>query len=278
MRPQRGPREPPAAPPSPGPSGALSRARAAGVRGWAQAIVSRLTAAALSAAAPLAAAAHPGTDPSGLFEEPEPPPPELEPPPPAPPSAAPIPPVDARRAPPLRLHHQARAATATIVVFEAGELRPAALTELRAFLHDPRTGVDRPIHWRLATLLVAVQARFPAHQLVVVSGVRDGRGGHRPANHGRGRALDFRVEGVPNRVLFDMLRASFADVGVGYYPNSTFVHLDVRERATVWVDYSGPGETPCYDLRPLAALRDGTAERLSYEQAVAAGCRGGPSR
>jgi hypothetical protein len=33
-------------------------------------------------------------------------------------------------------------------------------------------------------------------------------------------------------------------VGVGYYPNSSFVHLDVRETNTYWVDYAGPGEAP----------------------------------
>jgi hypothetical protein len=51
--------------------------------------------------------------------------------------------------------------------------------------------------------------------------------------------------GVPNSALRDYLR-TLRDVGVGYYPNSTFVHLDVRERSASWVDYAGPGESPRY--------------------------------
>jgi len=31
---------------------------------------------------------------------------------------------------------------------------------------------------------------------------------------------------------------------VGYYPNSSFVHLDVRDTNSYWVDYAGPGEAP----------------------------------
>jgi hypothetical protein len=33
-------------------------------------------------------------------------------------------------------------------------------------------------------------------------------------------------------------------VGVGFYPNSSFIHLDVRGCAMQWVDYAGPGEAP----------------------------------
>jgi len=41
-------------------------------------------------------------------------------------------------------------------------------------------------------------------------------------------------------------------VGVGYYPNSSFVHLDVRDVPTYWIDYSGPGQAPRYAHRRKA--------------------------
>jgi hypothetical protein len=31
---------------------------------------------------------------------------------------------------------------------------------------------------------------------------------------------------------------------VGYYPNSSFLHLDVRGYNSYWIDYAGPGEAP----------------------------------
>jgi uncharacterized protein YcbK (DUF882 family) len=156
-------------------------------------------------------------------------------------------------------------------------MRHEALAELREALFDPKTGIDHPIHWRLATLLVAVQAHFPGSHIEVVSGYRNVSKHTDRSNHTRGRAIDMRVivdgKRTENRRMFELLRASFAEVGVGYYPNGTFVHLDVRDKATIWVDYSGAGEVPCYSRAPQKDLRDGTAERTSYEQALASGCR-----
>lgn len=183
-----------------------------------------------------------------------------------------IEPVVAHEAPALRILRRGK--THEIAMFDAdGNLRHDALAELRALMTDPRSGVDHPTHWRLATLLVAVQAHFPDATVEIVSGYRHVSRHTDRSNHTRGRAADFRVSGVDNRRLFELLRASFAEVGVGYYPNGTFVHLDVRDKATIWVDYSGSDETPCYSRAPARELADGTAERTSYSQAIAAGCR-----
>ena len=190
------------------------------------------------------------------------------------PAPPPIPQVEATQAPPLRLKHLRTKARLELMLFDAqGRLRRSALAELRAFLTDPRTSIDHPIHWRLATLLVATAAAYPGKHLEVVSGYRHKNKHHKRSKHTRGRAIDFRVEGVPNRVLFERVRKSFADVGVGYYPNSTFIHLDVRERSAIWVDYSGPGQTPCYSRTPHQDLASGFADRQSYEAAQASGCR-----
>jgi hypothetical protein len=50
---------------------------------------------------------------------------------------------------------------------------------------------------------------------------------------------------VPNEVLRDHCR-TYKNVGVGYYPNSLFVHFDTRAKSTFWVDLSKPGEAPKY--------------------------------
>jgi len=193
---------------------------------------------------------------------------------PAPPPPSMIRPIHAAEAPAVELVHLRKATRHTLVLFDAeGHLQAAALQELREFLADPRTQIDHPIHWRLAALLVAVAAHYPGRPIEVVSGYRHHNRHHDRSRHTRGHAIDFRVPGVPNRTLFETLRASFADVGVGYYPNSTFVHLDVRDRNTIWVDYSGPGQVPCYSQTPARDLEQGVAESMTYAQAQALGCR-----
>lgn len=183
-----------------------------------------------------------------------------------------IAPVDPKSAPPLVLLRRGK--LHEIAMFDAdGRLGHDALAELRALMTDPNSGIDHPTHWRLATLLVAVANHFPGATIEVVSGYRHVSRHADRSNHTRGRAVDMRVEGVRNRRLFELLRRSFADIGVGYYPNGTFVHLDVRDQATLWVDYSGANETPCYSQTPQADLKNGVAERTSYAQAIASGCR-----
>jgi hypothetical protein len=53
------------------------------------------------------------------------------------------------------------------------------------------------------------------------------------------------VRGVPNETVRDFCR-QFRKVGVGYYPNSSFVHLDVRDANAFWIDYASTGQAPRY--------------------------------
>jgi len=76
--------------------------------------------------------------------------------------------------------------------------------------------------------------------------------GYRPASvgsmHSTGRAIDFRVEGVKNEDVVAYCK-TLGDTGCGFYPNSSFVHVDVRDPGAghvSWIDASGPGETPRY--------------------------------
>ena len=61
--------------------------------------------------------------------------------------------------------------------------------------------------------------------------------------------------------LRDYFRRTFQHVGVGYYPNSSFVHLDVRDGPSAfWIDYSGPGQKAIYSETPDQDLRSGRAD------------------
>jgi hypothetical protein len=76
--------------------------------------------------------------------------------------------------------------------------------------------------------------------------------GYRPMSsgsyHATAQALDLRIEGVPNEAVVEFCK-TLVDTGCGYYPNSSFVHVDVRQPGTghvAWIDASGPGEAPHY--------------------------------
>lgn len=155
-----------------------------------------------------------------------------------------------------------------------GSVAPEALDRLSLMMRPPN--VERPTsgllpdepdaeaaargEWiaevRLANprLLWAIQRiadAFPWRAIYVYSGYRPGAlvaGTSHHSLHSAARAVDIQVHGIPNTKVFEVCRL-LDDVGCGFYPNSKFVHVDVRRPGTghaVWIDASGPGEPPRY--------------------------------
>ena len=123
-------------------------------------------------------------------------------------------------------------------------LLPRAEQQVRRLLASWRTGQSRGIDRRLIRLIARVSDVFGGRPIRVVSGFRE-RSHAKRSHHRMGEALDFSIDGVPNWALRDYLR-TLDDTGVGYYPNSSFVHVDVRGYSAYWVDLSRPGAPPRY--------------------------------
>lgn len=109
---------------------------------------------------------------------------------------------------------------------------------------DVAPGVRR-LDSGLLARLDAVARKFPGKVISLVSGYRPQSRG---SLHQSARAIDLRVAGVANEELAAFCR-TLQDTGCGYYPNSSFVHMDVRlpgSGSVSWIDASGPGEAPRY--------------------------------
>lgn len=136
-----------------------------------------------------------------------------------------------------------------------GNAWTASLTKLKV-LARPH-GMDRPAEGREATLpdldpgllvrLAAIAQRWPGRSIAIVSGVRPNA--RVTSRHRVGRALDVAVEGVDRREVSEFARG-LDGTGVGYYPNSTFTHVDVRSTSVYWIDVSAPGQRPRYVRTP----------------------------
>lgn len=132
------------------------------------------------------------------------------------------------------------------VVDRRGKVRKEASKQLSKFLKPRNSTKTKTPDGRLLKLLAQVSDHFGGRKIHIISGYRTAGGNtHHESRHVAAAAVDFRIEGVPNRVLRDYLR-HFSDVGVGYYPNSTFVHFDVRPKNAYWVDLSSPGQKSAY--------------------------------
>jgi uncharacterized protein YcbK (DUF882 family) len=125
----------------------------------------------------------------------------------------------------------------------AGGYDPCALRSIYHVLRDHRSGEVHPIDHGLLDMLYTLSLRWkeprPFH---VISGYRSAgtnavlrrrnRGVATHSLHVYGKAIDVRVPGIPTRTLRKSA-LSLAAGGVGYYPRSDFVHLDVG-RVRAW--------------------------------------------
>ncbi|MGE0790782.1 MAG: LysM peptidoglycan-binding domain-containing protein [Sandaracinaceae bacterium] len=113
---------------------------------------------------------------------------------------------------------------------------------MRRHEDDP---VELP-HPRLVHLLATISDHFGGREITLVSGRREAGGYTRESSrHTSGQATDIRVADVPRRELWDYCR-TLGKTGCGFYPRSTFVHVDVRATAAQWVDWSAPRGRPHY--------------------------------
>jgi uncharacterized protein YcbK (DUF882 family) len=123
---------------------------------------------------------------------------------------------------------------------ERGGFSAPDLDHAAHVLREASTGNEHPIDPRVLDLVYRLEVHFQAPEIRIISGYRTPRHGSR-SNHGKGRAIDLVVPGASDEDVARFAREQ-GFVGVGVYPVSGFVHIDVRERSFFWVDSSGPGK------------------------------------
>ncbi len=161
----------------------------------------------------------------------------------------------------VHIHRVATKEDLTLRVHDRrGRISPTASKQIEHVMRSPNSGAAHAIDPRLVALLGVVSDHFGSRKIEVISGFRP----YTPtqytqhSNHNHGRAMDFRVTGVPNETVRDFCR-TLRNVGCGYYPNSVFVHMDVRAASAYWIDYSKPGEPPRYHA-PGVEADEGTSD------------------
>jgi uncharacterized protein YcbK (DUF882 family) len=147
----------------------------------------------------------------------------------------------------VTLERPASQETLRVRLFDkSGKPDPKGRQRLARFLRDRENDAAKRTHTRLMRVLSYIANHFNGRTIVVVSAYRSEQNGNNGSSrHQSGEAIDIRVEGVPNEVLRDYC-LTLSKVGVGYYPRSSFVHIDVRSKPVYWVDWSRPGEPPLY--------------------------------
>ena len=157
----------------------------------------------------------------------------------------------------LHLYHLHTGESLDVVYRIGDQYIPEALDKLNHFLRDHRTQDSSHYDPREFDLLHSIMARLgkPEGIIDIVCGyrtpwsnafLRHGTASSGVAEHSQhmeAKAIDIRVPGVQTATLRDTAQ-SFAAGGVGYYPVSQFVHVDV-----------GPVRTWSFGAAPAAQAR-----------------------
>lgn len=135
-----------------------------------------------------------------------------------------------------------RDSTRVQLFMDNGKMDEDALDSLKLAFGDLKKKRTRHVNGRLLTILYLVGQAYE-RPVILVSGFRAPGGKTKSTSrHATAQAADIRLPGVPPEHLAELLRANFENVGVGHYPTSKFVHIDVRDKSYYWVDHSGPGQ------------------------------------
>lgn len=114
----------------------------------------------------------------------------------------------------------------------------ASMRDVARLLRCLRTHTEHDIDPALVTMLHRI-ARETGGTVELVSGFRAPTHARDHNFHTRGQAADIRVPGMKTLELRALSRRLSAP-GVGYYPVSKMIHVDVRDVPFAWTDWSGP--------------------------------------
>ena len=136
----------------------------------------------------------------------------------------------------LRLYNTHTGESLRSVFWAEGKFLPDALQDINRLLRDHRNNTVAPIDPELLVLIDRVSAQFGSQNMLhVISGYRSpesnrllaerGGGVAKHSLHMEGKAIDVRI---PGRDLASLHKAALnaRGGGVGYYPDSQFVHMD----------------------------------------------------
>jgi uncharacterized protein YcbK (DUF882 family) len=159
-----------------------------------------------------------------------------------------------RRPPPpsgnIYLHRPVEKESLKINIFNPdGSYNIDAVKAASHMLRCRRTDTQKDMEPRLLTILSHVYDNFGERRIDIVSGFRNQR--KTTSYHYKGTASDIRVDGVkPSRLKAFVETLDAGGMGIGIYPVTGFVHIDVRPPPSYrWVDYS-PSNPDATSKRP----------------------------
>ncbi|MFT3694488.1 MAG: DUF882 domain-containing protein [Kofleriaceae bacterium] len=118
----------------------------------------------------------------------------------------------------------------TIAIWRDGSVDDATKTTVKKMFRCRKTFREKMMAQKTLAMLADVSDHYPGKVIEYVSAVRVNRGESPTSPHRDARAIDFRIRGVQLKDIRDYVWKRYTDVGVGWYPQEQFVHIDTRPK------------------------------------------------
>lgn len=118
------------------------------------------------------------------------------------------------------------AVTKVFYIGRDGSVEEAVRQDIERMFRCKRTDKQHTIDQGSLAMFADVAARYPGKTFELVSAYR--RTDSKTSRHRQARAIDFRIRGVKMSEVRDYIWATHTELGLGWYPESGFIHMDHR--------------------------------------------------
>lgn len=128
-----------------------------------------------------------------------------------------------------------------VAIWRDGSTDKDTADELRMLFRCRRTQREATIAQPTLAMLADVADHYPGKTIEYVSAYRVSRDESATSPHRRATAIDFRIRGVQLRTIRDYLWRNYTGIGVGWYPEGQYIHIDSRPQLhdTSWTFVHG---------------------------------------
>ncbi|MGM0596148.1 MAG: DUF882 domain-containing protein [Myxococcota bacterium] len=127
-----------------------------------------------------------------------------------------------------------------------GKVKKRAIQRFNKITYCYRSGKYLKMNPLLLVELYQAWLHFGMPQVTLFSGCRQPPYSTSSSRHVTGDAIDFNLDGIERKELIKYFlkrreKLENYSLGLGFYPNSYHIHLDIRKKDGFWIDLSGPG-------------------------------------
>lgn len=129
---------------------------------------------------------------------------------------------------PVSLYDENDHQQGVVAIWRDGSTDDATTAELKKLFRCRKTHREHTIAQRTLAMLADIAERYSGKTIEYVSAYRVGSNESSTSPHRHASAVDFRIRGIQLRDIRDYLWKSYTHVGVGWYPQGQYIHIDSR--------------------------------------------------